>query len=321
MTPASSVGSKEKFIVSKGESVRQVAKALQQAGLIRNSAAFMLYYKLHTKKEQVKSGTYQVSPNQTAVAILNEMAHGNTIPDTVTVTIPEGFNVSEIAARLQSSGVCKAQAFIYAVSHASFQQPFLKKLSNRKHIRYRLEGYLFPDTYDFKIGDKPDAVINRMLDDFSRRVLTKQNKAALIKDHLSLNKMVTEASLVENEAKVESERPLIASVIDNRLKAGMKLQIDATVEYALGHHVAVVTTKETKIKSPYNTYMVKGLPPGPIDNPGLKSINAVLHPATTKYLYYVAKGDGSGEHYFSKTYSQQLKNEHRRTQNLKKAAQ
>lgn len=321
LSPISSSTKQTTFIVSRGETVRQVAEALKKANLIRSSTAFMYYYKAHPSKGHVQAGKYALAPNETPDQMIQVLTNGKVVSDAVTVTIPEGFNVEEIAARLQAAGVCSKQAFLAAVQHDTFKQSFIKQLSGRKGIRYRLEGFLFPDTYDFTVHEQPDDVINEMLNDFSHRVLTPDTLAQMKADHLSLNQLVTEASLVENEAEVESERPLIASVINNRLKRGMKLQIDATVEYALGHHVAVVTDKETKTKSPYNTYSVSGLPPGPIDNPGEKSINAVLHPAKTNYIYYVAKGDGSGEHYFSKTYSKQLHNEQLRAQNLKKAGQ
>ncbi|MCL6625664.1 MAG: endolytic transglycosylase MltG [Alicyclobacillus shizuokensis] len=132
-----------------------------------------------------------------------------------------------------------------------------------------------------------------------------------------MSQVVTEASLIEKEAKVDAERPLIASVINNRLhhRPPMKLQIDATIEYILGHR-DVVTVEDTHVDNPYNTYLHPGLPPGPIASPGLASIRAVLHPAHTDYLYYVAKNDGSGEHYFAATYAQQLRNEARSQHNL-----
>jgi UPF0755 protein len=306
------------FTVQRGESVSEVAANLHDKGLIRSTAAFLYYYRGHHQGGGIQAGNYLFSPTMTPALMISQMVSGKVIPNAITVTIPEGFNVKDIANRLQSAGVCKASAFMEAEQHGQFKQGFVAQLAGRAHVLYRFEGFLFPDTYDFQPHEKAQDVINEMLDDFQRRVLTKSNLQAMKKQNITLNQLITKASLVENEAQVNKERPLIASVINNRLSIHMELQIDATVEYALGHHVDVVTDADTKIKSVYNTYMVNGLPPGPIDSPGLKSIDAVLHPAHTKYLYYVAKGDGSGEHYFAKTYAQQLHDESLYEENLAK---
>jgi UPF0755 protein len=287
--------------------------------MIRSETAFLLYYRLHRAQLPILAGTYALSPSMSVQQIMQKISSGEVVQTAIAVTIPEGFDLEDIAAKLQQAGICHAQAFISATQQDTFKQPFLKQLVGRKQVRYRLEGFLFPDTYDFTRGEKPAEVINEMLDDFAARVLTPANVKAMKADGLTLNQAITEASLVENEAKVDSERPLIASVIDNRLKAHMKLQIDATVDYAIGHHLTVVTDADIlDAKGPYNTYLFAGLPPGPIGNPGLKSIEAVLHPAKTQYLYYVAKGDGSGTDYFARTYAQQLHNEMLREENLKK---
>ncbi|WAH38509.1 endolytic transglycosylase MltG [Alicyclobacillus dauci] len=320
LKPVSSSAQTIQVEVARGETATQVADELKTKELIRSSMAFRLFYREHHGAAHIQAGKYALSPNMTPSQIIQVLTHGKVVSDAISVTIPEGYNVADIASRLEQAGVCSKSAFLNAEEHGQFKQSFLANLSGRKGIRYRLEGFLFPDTYDFQPNESPTDVINVMLDDFQTRVLTTSLTSQLAAKHMSLNHLITEASLVENEAEVDSERPIIASVINNRLKVGSKLQVDATVEYALGHHVSVVTDAETQgTKSPYNTYLVKGLPPGPIDSPGLKSIDAVLHPATTDYFYYVAKGDGSGEHYFSKTYTEQLHNEALRVQNLRKA--
>lgn len=305
--------------VQSGESVRDVAVDLKQHGLIKSDNAFLWYYRNHRSGSGVQAGKYAIAPSMTPATIVQMLTHGKVIQNTITVTIPEGYNVNDIAARLQQKGVCSKTAFLNEVQHGTFTEPFLNQLKGRKNIRYRLEGYLFPDTYQFEPHQSAHDVVNRMLLDFQNRVMTKQTEAALSAQHMTLNHLITEASIVQNEARVNKERPIIASVINNRLHLGMKLQVDATVEYAIGHHISVVTDADTRINSPFNTYVVTGLPPGPIDAPGLKSIEAVLHPAHTEYVYYVAKGDGSGEHYFSRTYQEQLHNEALRAQNLQKA--
>ncbi|GLG00338.1 aminodeoxychorismate lyase [Alicyclobacillus hesperidum subsp. aegles] len=319
LAPVSSRTSLTKVVVHTGESVGAVAKDLAARGLVRSATAFSLYGRLHGALV-IQAGTYALSPNMGIPHIFAKLSGGDVILEAVNVTIPEGYDIADIAATLQRDGVCTAQSFLRAVQASDYTQPFLQQLAGRKQIRYRLEGYLFPDTYQFLRGENPQDIVNEMLNDFATRVLTPANLKLMRAEGLSLNQVVTEASLIENEAEVEQERPLIASVIDNRLRLHMRLQIDATVDYAIGHHLAVVTDADIMdAKNAYNTYLVTGLPPGPICSPGLASIEAVLHPAHTQYLYYVAKGDGSGEHYFAKTYAQQLHNEMLREQNLQHA--
>ncbi|SIS67285.1 endolytic transglycosylase MltG [Alicyclobacillus vulcanalis] len=309
-----------RFEVKPGDTVATVALRLKAMGLVRSATAFRLYGRLHGQRP-ILAGTYAVSADESAAQIYEQMTTGETVPDVVNVTIPPGYDIVDIAARLAQDGVCSEAAFLKAVQANDYHQAFLKQLAGRRDVRYRLEGYLFPDTYQFYRNENPVDVVNEMLNDFAARVLTPENEAAMRKDQLTLNEAITEASLVENEAEVASERPLIASVIDNRMKLGMRLQIDATVDYAIGRHLTVVTDADIMdAKNPYNTYLYNGLPPGPICSPSLASIEAVLHPAHTKYLYYVAKGNGTGEHYFAETYSQQLHNEMLREQNLKHRA-
>lgn len=322
LTPVSTSNQVTKVTIARGDTVRDVGDSLAKAGIIRSERAFLLYDRLHRSTLPILAGTYALRPSMSVQTVLDRIAHGDVVSDAISVTIPEGFDLEDIAAKLQQNGICSAKSFISAAQHDKFSETFLKELNGRKNVRYRLEGFLFPDTYDFTRHEPPDEVIGEMLDDFSSRVLTSANLSAMKKDGLSLNEAITEASLVENEAKVDSERPIIASVIDNRLRANMKLQIDVTVDYAIGHHLTVVTDADIQdAKGPYNTYLVSGLPPGPIGSPGLKSIEAVLHPAKTDYLYYVAKGDGSGEDYFAHTYAEQLHNELLREENLSKGGQ
>lgn len=320
LRPVGLGASEKRFEVKAGDTVAAVAERLKAMGLIRSSAAFMWYARLRGDKA-ILAGTYELSASESTPEIYRQMTSGETVPNVVNVTIPPGYDMVDIAARLAQDGVCGQAAFLKAAQADDYHQAFLKQLAGRRDVRYRLEGYLFPDTYQFYRNENPVDVVNEMLNDFAARVLTPANEAAMRADKLTLNEVVTEASLVENEAEVASERPLIASVIDNRLKLGMPLQIDATVDYAIGHHLTVVTDADIlDARNRYNTYLYGGLPPGPICSPSLASIEAVLHPAHTKYLYYVAKGNGTGEHYFAETYSQQLHNEALREENLKRRA-
>lgn len=307
------------FDVSSGENVSQVATALHERKLIRSAFAFKLYSRYLTHAQPLLAGHYALTRGMSISEILDVLEHGRVAVDVVKVTIPEGFTVTQIAERLSADGVCSKTDFLAAVQKGSFSEPFLSDVKENKNVKYRFEGYLFPDTYDFDKHESAYDIVNEMLLDFQNRVGGSLLHNAL-KEGKSLGEVITEASLIEKEAKVESERPIIASVINNRLSSNppMKLQLDATIEYILGHQ-NIVTDADLRVNNPYNTYLYPGLPPGPIANPGLLSIEAVLNPAHTSYYYYVVKNNGSGEHYFSKTFSQQLRNEQLSQENLAEA--
>lgn len=313
-----SKGNDVKFTIQSGESTSEVAANLQKAGLIRNAFLFRAYLSLHHVGHLIQAGEYSMAPGASYSQLLKQMEHGEVPSDIVKVTIPEGFTVQQIAQRLNQMKVCTTASFMSEVQHGHFTEPFLSQLPNDPKIKDRLEGYLFPDTYDFVRGESPHQVIDEMLQDFEKHV-TPSVQAQIKSSHLTLPQVITEASMVEKEAKVAFERPIIASVINNRLQhqPPMKLQIDATVLYVIGHR-NIVTDADLKAQSPYNTYLNYGLPPGPIANPGMASIMAVIHPAKTKYLYYVVKNDGTGEDYFATTYAQQRHNIALSQANLKK---
>lgn len=302
--------------VGPGSSADDVALALQRAHLIRSPFAFRLYLRVHHSAKLLQTGKYAVVRGTTIPDIVHKLTSGDVVREHVAVTIPEGFTLVQIANRLDKAGVCPKSAFLKEQEQGLFHEPFFSQLPRNPDIKYRLEGYLFPDTYQFIPNQSAHEVIDAMLRNFQHHLdrigamQTLQEQARTVPD------LVTKASLVEGEAEIERDRPLIASVIDNRLQRHMKLQIDATILYVLGHR-DIVTDKDLKVKDPYNTYLHRGLPPGPIVSPGLASIQAALHPAHTKYLYYVARYDGSGGSYFSSTESQHLKNIRRSEANLR----
>ncbi len=204
-----------------------------------------------------------------------------------------------------------AQAFLDALHNGHYSYDF----PQNEPPGAGLEGYLFPDTYEFPAQNKPEDVVNLMLKDFGQR-LTPDLRQAIAGQGLTIHQAVTLASIVEREAQVPAEQPIIASVFENRMKIGMPLQADPTVQFALSQDPKSVaqfglwkgdlTYDDLAVDSPYNTYAHTGLPPGPIANPGLGALQAVAHPAQTNYLYFVAKGDGS--HAFAATYDEQLAN-------------
>ena len=303
-----------------GSSTTQIAGVLEEHGVITNGFWFRVYLYITGSGSDLQAGDYRFASGLTLPQVVAELRQGSVAYNTVTVTIPEGYTVSQIVALLVKDGVCSKQSFMQQVKTGNFPYPFVPSPSKvNKNIRDRLEGYLFPDTYDFLRHEPAHDVINTMLQEMSQ-VLSPSIQRQMKREHLTVARVLTIASMIEREAMLNRERPIIASVIFNRLKRGMKLQIDSTVEYALGG-VLNLTDADLLVNNPYNTYMHHGLPPGPIANPGLASIKAVLHPAHTDYYYYVAKFDGSGGHYFSRTFAQQLIDEAKSQRNFARYVQ
>jgi UPF0755 protein len=270
------------------------ARRLAAAGVIRNATVFLWYARLHGEAGRFRAGEYRLSPNLTADEIIRRLQRGGHDTADYAVTVPEGWTLKQIAAALEQKRIVpESAAFLALVKesnpplHAPFQLPSVG-----------LEGYLFPDTYQFVPNASPLKVAQTMLDRFTIAFFDKHRAELEQSDH-TLHEIVTIASLIEREAEVERDRPRIAGVIENRLRRNMMLDIDATVLYALGYHKDRVLYKDLEVDSPYNTYRHKGLPPGPIASPGLPSLEAALHPEKHDFLFYVASPDGS--HIFTRT--------------------
>lgn len=285
----------ETIVIKPGMSAKDIAILLREKGLI--SSVGMFLYTLRLKGDSGKRfvpGTFDIPRGLRVDQLLEFIFEAK--PKTVWVTIPEGFNSREIAERLSSSGVVSKEEFLETLnrgiegSYPSFIQP-------------PYEGFLFPDTYEFFLNSPPELVIRKFLNRFVEVLPTDFEEKAR-KLGLNPRDAIILASLIEKEAQVDSERPIIAQVLLKRLKIGMKLQCDATVQYALGKSKPVLSYEDLKIDSPYNTYLHYGLPPGPICNPGLSSIVSAINPANTDYLFYFTKGNGV--HIFSRTYEEHL---------------
>lgn len=278
-----------------GRNARQIGEILARKRLVRSPLSFVFASRMDGLSGKMHAGRYELSPAMPPRQIAAQMALGQTAQGIVTV--PEGYTVRQVARRLAEH---------HLVDEAQFLA--LAQTGGRSfHVRGwtppddNLEGYLFPDTYTVPKGASARDLVQIMLENFARRVATPHGaEAGEVPGGLPA--AVTLASLVEREAEVDADRPLIAAVYRNRLKAGMRLQCDATVQYALPEHKARLFYADLRVDSPYNTYQHAGLPPTPISNPGLASIEAALHPAQADYLYYVA-GPG-GRHIFSRTLAQ-----------------
>lgn len=278
--PASSA----QVVVPRGSSLGDIAALLESRGIIRNALSFRVLARLRHTDEEVRAGAYAFAPHATESEILEQLRTGGAQIATW-ITVPEGFTAAQIARRLQDAGVGRARAFDRAF---------------RGH-----EGYLFPSTYLVPLAATPVQVTRILTDQFAKEL--PPDAAARARNlHVTLPQVVTVASLVEREAKIEADRPLIAGVIYNRLRLGMPLQVDATIEYALPEHKSELSLRDLQIDSPYNTYKHAGLPPTPIANPGLPSLLAALHPAKTDALYYVYCGNG--HHVFAKTLAEHQAN-------------
>ncbi|WP_366922556.1 endolytic transglycosylase MltG [Metallumcola ferriviriculae] len=284
--------SKVVFIPPQSSS-NEIGKLLQKEGLIRHRLLFTVYARLHKLDTRLQAGEYEFSPSKSLPEIVNKITSGQV--KTYSFTIPEGYTVDQIAALLSDKGFVDKEKFLYLVKEGDFDYSFIKGLPKNKH---RLEGYLFPDTYQIPKGFGEREIINLMLRRFSEVFSEDWRERAKLMD-LDIGDVVTMASLIEREAKQKVEQSTIASVISNRLERGMLLQLDATVQYALGEHKERVLFEDLEVESPYNTYKNVGLPPGPIASPGRSAIEAALYPADTDYFFYVAKPDGG--HEFTKT--------------------
>ncbi len=281
-------------VVNEGDSLYKVIDNLDEEGTLKSRVCMNIYMRLKGTPANILPGTFEVpadSSLEEMVAILEEEPDGST----VSVTIPEGYDIEKMAELFESKGLFTKDEFIEAVK--AYPVPGYIPESNER--RYNLEGFLFPDTYKFNVDVSPDQVIKAMLDVFEQRVVS------IIGNKEDIYKYVTMASIIEGETRADDERSIVASVINNRITQGMMLQIDATVIYALGEHVDTVLNKHLEIDSPYNTYRNYDLPVGPICSPGLESIKAAMNPADTDFLFYVL-GEDDIHHYFTKTYQEHL---------------
>src|ERR1700683_246813 len=294
LSPTEKFAPPREVTIEKGESFRQIARALAEAGVVRSELALRIYGRMSGTASQIKPGDYAFKGGERICDVMRHLVKGDFI--VVTITIPEGLTVHEIAERVGATGlVCEDEFEDAARDGAIVRALGLMPLG--------AEGYLFPATYKFSPHAKTDDVLAAMLARFYQ-VLTPEVEDRMFAVGLDPRRLVTMASIVEKEAKAPGERPLIAGVFYNRLRLGMPLQSDPTAEYQLdGAPESAATAVPTT--SAFKPYDFTGLPPGPIANPGLKSIEAALYPTQTDFLYFVAREGGT--HVFSKSYD-----EHRR---------
>ena len=295
-------------VIEPGEGAAAIGQTLQEKGIIRAAWAFRLAARLGKLESSLQAGEYELSPAMSVPLILGKLARGEVVLHPV--TIPEGYTLVQIAELLENNRLCKSEEFLALARRPRSDVVPGVRLKN-------LEGYCFPDTYHFQAGVSAGQILDAMLEQFKEQVLPLYRLAVdrastgnrlrtrtQAPTRLTLPQIITLASMVERETRVAAERPIVAAVYYNRLRLGMPMECDATVQYALGVQKPVLLYSDLEVDSPYNTYKYRGLPPGPIANPGLASIKAALSPARNNYLFYVldeTKNDGS--HVFSRTFS------------------
>jgi UPF0755 protein len=279
-------------------SARQVAAILEEQQLIRSQRAFLSYCSKEKLDVQLKPGHYSFNRSLSLAQIAHSIADGQVVK--TKVTVPEGYTVKEIGAMLVEKGVCTEESWQEAIK-ADYPYEFLKAVPAGNE--YRLEGFLFPDTYYIEENTSSREIVDMMLKNFAA-IWDREFADQAQTENMKVYDTIIVASLIEEEAMHDDERATISGVIKNRLRDGMYLQLCPTVLYCLDQKKAELTNADLEIDSPYNTYRNPGLPPGPIASPGKASIAAALNPEEHSYYFYVSKGDGS--HYFSRTYEEHL---------------
>lgn len=294
LRPVASSGSAKPFVVAAGENAPTIAQHLMDAGLLRSRNAFVTYVNLHGLRSRLKVGSYSVAPTLSAPQIADLLAGGRTT--TNRLVVPEGYTNAQITKAAAAAGIPAAD--MTAALAAPHSQAFLAS----KPAGVSLEGYLFPDSYQVDSSTTAEALVNAMLNNFGERV-GPEYVQAFAAEGLTLHQGLTLASIVEREVNIPADRPIVAQIFLKRYKLGQSLGSDVTTHYAAD---LLGVPFNTNLDSPYNTRKVTGLPPGPICNPGLSAMDAVAHPASTDYLYFLSGNDGKT--YFAKTYAEHQAN-------------
>lgn len=278
----------------------EIAVELQNKGIISNTLWFRTVATLTGTANTMKQGEYLVNSRMSLHDLMAKLVSGKS--EAERIIIPEGYTVRRIAQVLDQKGLVKEADFLSAAADTKNLYPYMH---GNRTVTFPSEGFLFPDTYFIPRGATADQIVKMMLDNFDKH-LTEDMRKSADQHNMSIYQFVTLASLVEKEAQYEEDQPIIAAVFLKRLKIHMPLQSDASISYALGSHKSSYSIEETKIDSPYNTYLYAGLPPGPIGNPGVNCLKAVAEAKDTEYLFFVA--DAKGHNHFSRTYEEHMQN-------------
>lgn len=284
--------------IPKGASTKEISEILQEKGLITNSLWFRIVSRINDYDSSFRYGTFVLSTTMEQEEMMKVLQTGGEQEKGIKLVIPEGFTIQDIANRVQKENLVEARDFLEALEDPQeYGYDFIQLIPERNN---QLEGYLFPATYEIREGASAKEIISKMLKKFEQVYDAKYQERAEELGY-TMDQIITIASIIEKEARLEEERAKIAGVLYNRLNQDMKLQMCSTVIFVLGKPKARLLYKDLEIESPYNTYLYDGLPPGPIANPGEASIRAALYPEEHDYLYFVVEDEETGKHYFSET--------------------
>ena len=298
---------KTNLMITEDTTLDDIATTLYNEGCITNKDYFILEAKLDDTTSGFIPGEYSISSNMSSTKILQllttDILNEN---ETVKFTIPEGYTIEQIGDVLESKGIVSKDDFIDAAQNRDYtrEYSFLKELPAHSNYKYILEGYLFPDTYIVHKDISSEEIIVMMLNRFEE-ILSRYN-SYVNASHYSIHELLTIASIIEQEAKLDEERPLISGVIYNRLDANINLQMCSTIQYSLNKRKSKLTLDDLAINSPYNTYLYSNLPIGPICNPGEACLKAAIMPSEHDYLYFVLQDANEGSHYFSHTMEEHI---------------
>lgn len=290
--------------IPQGATIDNISDILYKKCLIKDQLVFKLYAKKNNMVENLKAGTFELNKSMDVKEILTKLSKSYGTKGNIKVTIPEGYEIKQVAKKLSDEGLVSEEKFLeLAGNKKNFESDylFLKDLEEDQS----LEGFLYPATYELNDNMTEEDIIGEMLKAFEN-IYEQSIKPKLKNKSLNLNQIITLASIIEREGKLDNERPLMSAVFYNRIQKGMPLQSCATVQYILGERKAALSTEDTRIDSPFNTYINKGLPPGPIASPGKVSIESAIDPADVDYLFFVLTGE-DGSHTFTKTYEEHIK--------------
>jgi UPF0755 protein len=294
------------ILVRWGSSFGQIAHELQDKGVVRSVDQLKLTAKIYKKEQSLRVGKFTLKKGMSNYAALFALIEG---PQSyIKFTLPDGYGAARFARIIEHHLEIDSAEIVSLVTDSSF-------IAGLGLETESLEGYLYPETYSFTYGLTAKNIVTALVNQFNKMV-TDSLKNRMTEMGWTLNEVLTLASIVEGEAMVDTEMPIISSVYQNRLRVGMRLQADPTIQYIIPDGPRRLLYRDLEIDSPYNTYLYAGLPPGPINNPGINAIKAVLYPAETKYIYFVANGDGT--HSFSENYNQHLRAKKRFDQYRKK---
>lgn len=304
-TRSTSGGKEVTVSIPKGASERAIAAILKDNGVIKYELSFRLKMKNSPYRGQLNYGNYVLKEKMCLDDIIATLLKTTAFEEGIKLTVPEGFSAEMIAQRCETQGLVSKEEFLDELENGKFEYDFISEIPHKDGVKYKLQGYLFPSTYMFDKNADAHKIINTLLGEFEKQYKTMSSK------NMSMNDIIIRASLIEREAKLDSERRKISGVIQNRLDIGMGLQIDASVVYAISdgmYDVERVLYKDLEVDSPYNTYKYEGIPIGAICNPGIESIKAAISPEEHSYLYYHTDTDkNDGSHIFSETFSQHVK--------------